>query len=169
MENSFAEEWFQLKYGDDHKELSECAHSCHGGLQISGEIWLFLQESANNPSGDWHLVEWRLYSEFPVRVQWLWGCLDVVGGKYENNRQMLHRNYRGKIVSILCSSSPEKTFLREWIWEELARILKLINKICNFRTVALPDQIGLAIKLNECTEIKINITVCTMTAEVKLK
>lgn len=36
--------------------------------------------------------------------------------------------------------------------EEPARILKLINKICNFTTVALPDQMGLAIKLNECTE-----------------
>lgn len=32
------EEWFQLKYGNDHRELSECTHGCHCGLQISGKI-----------------------------------------------------------------------------------------------------------------------------------
>lgn len=55
------------------------------------------------------------------------------------------------------------------IWEEPAKILKLVNKICTLRTVALPDQMGLAIKVNEDTEIKINITVHTIRAEAKLK
>lgn len=35
--------------------------------------------------------------------------------------------------------------------------------------MALPNQMGLAIKVNKYTEMKINITGCTIRAEVKLK
>lgn len=52
-----------------------------------------------------------------------------------------------------------KTLLREQIQEELARILTTVNKTCYLRTVVPPTEMGLAIKVNEYTEISTNMRV----------